>query len=343
MQLTPRFYLTAIIAFFVAFTYGQHSDRTVTADQIIQRAIDSSGGDKLFAMIKNVEAMAQIVTSNGDTLSFSVKRMNSDKYYVSSLSMGYVNTTKVYNNGKAVLISNQHAQLISDPVQMEELQLQSYLSPEYGYKKLGYRFERQNDQKFENFDCYTILVSSPLGRSTVNYYDKKSGNLFMIIYPNLSKSVFIEYYKEKGVSAPSTILMVDSSGKMTSSTLTKISYDDNLDSNWFNIPAPGLCKAPEKFKTGTFKYINSYDGAIVERSKTRQTEVAGELKLEYRIEWSTDSDYLMYRLKDTSGSPANENLEFIKVRITSWTDNKYYCHYIASGNIGGSCAFEKIR
>ena len=220
----------------MCISYGQGSDKTLTADQIIQRAIDSSGGDKIFDVVKNVETISQIITSKGDTLSISVKRMNFDKYFVSSLSLGYVNTTTVYNKGKAALISNQNAQPILDPLKLEELQLQSYISLEYGYKKLGYILEREADQKFQNFDCFTVLASSPLGRTTINYYDKKTGNLIMIIYPNLNKSVFIDFYKTKGITFASKILMVDTLGAITSSTLTKLSYDDNLDSNWFNIP-----------------------------------------------------------------------------------------------------------
>ncbi len=291
MQLTRRLFLTAIIIFFVSFTFGQNSDKTLTADQIIQRAIDSSGGDKIFDFVKNVETISQIVTSKGDTLSFSVKRMNFDKYYISSLSLGYANTTTVYNKGKAALISNQNAQQILDPLKLEELQLQSYISLEYGYKKLGYTLEKQDDQKFENFDCFTLLVSSPLGRVTINYYDKKTGNLIMIIYPNLNKSVFIDFYKAKGITCPSKILMVDTSGSITASTLTKLNYDENLDSNWFHIPTPGVYKSPETFKTGTFKYLNSNDDAKVLREKTKQTEITGDSKKEYKIEWSTDNDY----------------------------------------------------
>ena len=146
------------------------------------------------------------------------------------------------------MISNQNARQILDPLKLEELKLQSYISLEYGYKKLGYTLERQDDQKFENFDCFTLLVSSPLGRATINYYDKKTGNLIMIIYPNLNKSVFIDFYKAKGITYPSKILMVDTLGAITSSTLTKLNYDDNLDSNWFDIPTAGVCKASETLK-----------------------------------------------------------------------------------------------
>lgn len=342
MQLTTRLFLTAIIVFFVSLTYGQNSDKTLTASHIIQRAIDSSGGDKIFDLIKNVETISQIVTSKGDTLYFSVKRMNFDKYYISSLSLGYANTTTVYNKGKAALISNANAQQILDPLKLEELQLQSYISLEYGYKKLGYTLEREADQKFQNFDCFVVLASSPLGRTTINYYDKKTGNLIMIIYPNLNKSIFIDFYKAKGITCPSKILMVDTLGAITSSTLTKLNYDETLDTNWFNIPTAGLYKAPKTFKTGIFKYLNSTDDAKVVREETKQTEIAGASKKEYKIEWSTDNDYLIYRLKNAANPPTNDNIEYIKVRITSWTKNKYYCQYITSNNVGGTCAFEKL-
>ncbi len=268
--------------------------------------------------------------------------MNFDKYYISSLSLAYANTTTVYNTGKAALISNKSAQQTLDPLKLEELQLQSYISTEYGYKKLGYTLEREDDQKFQNFDCFVILASSPLGRTTINYYDKKTGNLIMIIYPNLNKSVFIDFYKAKGITYPSKILIVDTLGSITSSTLTKLNYDETLDSNWFNIPAAGAYKAPETFKTGTFKYLNDKDDAKVVRQETKQTEIAGESKKEYKIEWGSDNDYLIYRLKDSSKSATNDNIEYIKVRIISWTKNKYYCQYITSSNIGGTCAFEKI-
>lgn len=342
MQLTKRFFYTAIILFYVSLAYGQNSDKTLTAIQIIQRAIDSSGGDKIFDLVKNSETISQIVTSKGDTIYFSVKRMDFDKYYISSLSLGYTNTSTVYNKGKAALISNGNAQQILDPLKLEELQLQSYISLEYGYKKLGYALKREADQKFNNFDCFVVLASSPLGRTTINYYDKKTGTLIMIIYPNLNKSVFIDFYKTKGITCPSNILMVDTLGAITSSTLTKLNYDENLDSNWFIIPVAGVYKAPKTFRTGTFKYLNSNDGTKIIREETRQTEIAGESKKEYKIEWTTDNDYLVYRLKNVANPITNENIEYIKVRITSWTKTKYYFQYITSTNIGGTCAFEKL-
>lgn len=342
MQLTKIFFIIVFTLFLAGISFGQNADKLLTAEQIIQKAIDSSGGDIKFAQIKNVETISQIVTSKGDTLFFATKRMNFDKYYISTLSLGYANTTTIYNQGKAAIASNQKAQQILDPQKLEELKLQSYVSIDYGYKKLGYKFERKDDQKFQNFDCFVVHVSSPLGRATLNYYDKKTGNLTMLIYPSGSKSVFIDFYKNKGITCPSKILMVDTLNAITASTLKKLNYDENLDSNWFSIPIAGSYTAPETFKTGTFKYLNSNDDAKIIREKTKQIETFGESQKEYKIEWSTNNDYLIYRLKNATNPPTNDNIEYIKVRITSWTKNKYYCQYITSASIGGTCAFEKL-
>lgn len=227
-------------------------------------------------------------------------------------------------------------------MKLEELQLQSYLSLDYGYKKLGYTFKREADQKFQHFECFTVLVSSPLGKTTINYYDKKTGKLIMLIYPNMNRSVFIDFYKAKGITCASKILMVDNSGAITESTLTSLNYEESLDSNWFNVPVTAVHKVPETFKTGTFRYVDVNDGSIIVREKNRQFEISGETKVAYNLEWTSDSDYLIYRLKNVSNPPTKDNIEFVKVRIIAWTKNKYYCQYISSGNNGGTCVFEKL-
>jgi hypothetical protein len=272
-------------------------EKEISAVEIIQRAIDSSGGDSKMSSIKSVEFVSQILTPENDTLSFAVKRKDFNKYYISTLSTSHVNSTTIYNNGNAVVIKDETVQRITDPIILEDLLLQCYISISYGYKKLGYKLNRLDDQKFKNFDCYVIMAESPLGKKTLNYYDKNSGNLTMTIYPNENKSVFIEFYQTTGIKCPSKVLSVDTKNKITESSLQKINYDNQLDSNWFNLPGEGDYKAPETFRIGTFKYINSNVGAIVEREKDKQVEVAGQSRIEYKIEWKTSNDYLIYRLK----------------------------------------------
>ncbi len=315
----------------------------VSAEDIIQRAIDNSGGDSNLDAINSVEFISQIITSENDTLSFAIKRKGFSKYYISTLSTTHVNSTTIYNNGNAVIIKNETVQKITDPMILEELLLQSYVSINYGYKKLGYKLNRLDDQKFNYFDCYVVMAESPLEKKTLNYYDKKTGNLIMIVYPNQNKSLFIDNYQAKGIICPSKILMVDTANKITQSTLTKINYQTDLDTNWFNLPNNGIYKAPDLFQTGHFKYINSNPGAETIREKDTQIEINGKTRIEYKIKWTSNNDYLLYRVKNISSPPTNENTEYFKVRIITWNGNKYYCQYITSNYIGGTCAFEKME
>lgn len=158
----------------------------------------------------------------------------------------------------------------------------------------------------------------------------------------MNRSVFIDFYKAKGITCASKILMVDNSGAITESTMTSLNYDENLDSNWFNVPVTAVHKVPETFKMGTFRYVDVNDGSKIVREKNKQFEISGESKIAYNLEWTSDNDYLINRLKNASIPPTNDNIEFVKVRIIGWTKNRYYCQYITSSNSAGTCVFEKV-
>ena len=336
--------LAGLLLFIASLTKGTIAqENKVTANEIIQRAIDSSGGDAKLASLHSVEFITQIVTPENQVLSFAIKKKDFNKYYISTLSTGHVNSTTIYNNGGAVIIKNDSAKSITDPLTLEDLRLQCFISMDYGYKKLGYKLTRLDDQKFQNFDCYTVLVESPLGKKTANYYDKKTGRLIMIVYPNEHKSVFIDFYKSADLTAPSKVLIADTKNNVTQSSLQKLVYDNNLDPYWFTLPKEGKYQAPEKFKTGVFKYVNSNDGAGFTREKDTQIETSSGQRTEYKVKWDSNNDYLLFRLKNPAKPAADENIEYLKVKIITWDYTKYYCHYITSDNMGGTCAFEKIK
>jgi hypothetical protein len=318
-------------------------DNTITANQIIQRAIDSSGGDSKLASLHSVEFITQIITPENQVLSLAIKKKDFNKYYISTLSTSHVNSTTIYNNGNAVILKNDSSKSITDPLTLEDLQLQCFISIDYGYKKLGYKLTRLDDEKFQNFDCYTVLAESPLGNKTANYYDKKTGRLTMIIYPNEHKSVFIDFYKSEGLTAPSKVLMTDTRNTVTQSSLQKLVYDNNLDPYWFTLAKEGKYQAPETFKTGVFKYVNSNDGAGFTREKDKHIETSSGQRTEYKIKWDGNSDYLLFRLRNPAKPATDDNIEYFKVKIISWNNTKYYCQYITSDNMGGTCAFEKVK
>lgn len=340
IQIKCSFFFGMLIYAVTATAQQKESNDKVTANEIVQRAIDNAGGDEKLKAVKSAEFMSQIVMNNRDTLYISVKRKGTDKYYTSVLSFGYNNTTTVFNRGKAVLIKNDTAVRITDPVKLEELALRCYPSNEYGYKKLGYKLSRTDDHQFTNFDCYGIIVESPLGYKTLNYYDKATGNCIMIMYPSGGKTIFRRFLPYQGLLYGNDLLLKDANGTVSTSVLTDIEIDKNTDDNWFNLLPAGDCRPPAIFKTGHFKYVTGND---LTATSVREGNKLVEGNTEYTIEWLSDSDYLLYRLKYVTAPPINENIELFKVRITSWIGNRYYCQYITTANQAGTCAFEKIK
>jgi hypothetical protein len=314
--------------------------KEITAKEIVQRAIDNAGGDEKLKAVKSAEFISQIITGSNDTLYISVKRKGSDKCYISVMSFRYENTTTVFNRGKAVLIKNNTAERITDPIKLEDLALRCYSSTDYGYKKMGYKLSRVEDHQFSNFNCYGVLAESPLGNKTLNYYDKATGNCIMIMYPSGGRTIFKSFLPYEGLLYGKDLLLSDVKGNISTSSLSDIRIDKNPDDNWFNLLPAGDCSPPAIFKTGRFRYVNGNDlTAIITREENKQTES----NTEYKLEWLSDSEYLLYRLKYVTAPPINENIEYFKIRITSWSGNRYYCQYITSANQAGTCAFEKIE
>jgi hypothetical protein len=320
---------------------GQETE--ITAQQIVQRSIDSSGGDVKFDSLHATEIFTQLITSDNETLLMSVKRMNFNKYTIGVMSDSHVNTTTIYNDGVAVSIEGDFVKRITDEQKLEELKLQCFVSLDYGYKKLGYKLSRLDDQKFQNFDCYAVLAESPLGRKTANYYDKKTGRLIMVIYSGEHRAVYTHSKQSKGITIPSNILLTDGMEKIIESSLQRVNYDNDMDSYWFNIPREGRHDVPEKFKMGTFKYFKSNAEAIVERNEDSQTELTDKQKLKYRVEWKGKNDYILYDLNNLTNSTTDDSQVYIKVKIINWDENRYYCQYFTSYNLVGTCAFEKLK
>ena len=304
----------------------------LTAQAILQRAIDSAGGDRLLESVNSMDMIEQVVTPDGhDTMYFAIKQMPG-KYMLSikGLTVFDQNAVTIYNDGLAVNIGNGLTTSITDPGRLELLAVTCYLSMDYAYKKLGFKLSRGNDQHYQDLDCYTLFVESPLGQKTINYYNKKTGHLLMIIYENHYKTVYLEYYKQRGVSIPSKTLMLDPSDNISTETLSRIDDDPVIDTGWFRIPPEGLFKAPAWFKTGNFSCVQENKIFQMVRENDSQQEIRKDARTGYTIEWTGSNDYTL-----TSDNG------YQKCQIISWLGNKCYCQCVGSGQPPATVVLEK--
>lgn len=104
-----------VFAFYSTYLEAQTPASGITAEQILQIAIDSSGGEKRLKTNNTVEYITQVITVGNDTLSFAIKKSGFKKNYISILSLTHVNSTRIYNNGKAIDIINDTVRELTDP------------------------------------------------------------------------------------------------------------------------------------------------------------------------------------------------------------------------------------
>jgi hypothetical protein len=304
----------------------------LTAQAILQRAIDSAGGDRLLDSVNSMDMIQQVVTPRGDTVYFASKQAGANKYLLNIMSETDRNTLTIYNDGRAVNISNGVTTSITDPLQLEGLRVDAFLSMDYAYKKMGYKLSRGDDQHYENMECYTVFAESPLGEKTINYYDKKTGHLLMIAYENLYKNVYLDYYKQRGVSIPSRMLRVDPKNNIAASAFVRIDDDPVIDTGWFHIPVEGLYKAPASFKTGDFNCLRENKTFSMIRDKDQQREIYKGVETHYMIDWTGNNDYTL--IKDA---------EYRKCRILNWVGDKCYCQCIGSGGAEATVVLQKTQ
>lgn len=102
----------------------------------------------------------------------------------------------------------------------------------------------------------------------------------------------------------------------------------------------------KSMRRGTFKYTDANYGTTVERSKKKQVEHwnGGNSKLELKIEWPTDSTYILTHKKSVDAKGSLKKDMRIYTTITQCSANQYTCSYYCPGNLAkGECTFKKIK
>jgi zinc protease len=149
-------------------------DAAVTAESVIQKAIDATGGAKKIADIKDV-SLSGSVNIMGTELSITEQYLVSVGYTrkVDMAGMGTV-MSEVMNGSNFTKSQQGQSQPLEDK-DKEEMKEDGSFFQELYMKNNGYNFTLKGIEAVEGSDAYVIEVKSPLGRVFTNYYDVKSG------------------------------------------------------------------------------------------------------------------------------------------------------------------------
>ena len=303
----------------------------LTADDILNKSIEFCGGIGNLSKIKSSNLVYSVSAGDSTNISVVIKREISYKYMRSTLSESHVATSMHYNGSTVTVIEAEEKEIVTDINAIDEIKLQTFNQPQYGYKKLSYSMERLDDQKFDHFDCYVLRATAKNGYSTINYFDKKDFRLIMIIYPKGNKSLLTGYVFKDSVLFNTTIISIEENSEKWTWVLKKLENNIILNPLWFSVDNSESTSLPDNIKRGSF--ISS-DGTLVNRTDLMQTEKNEKLDFLHFISWYNNYVYVMVDSKSIDKKEPLKPGDNILVKIVSYDENGYVCHYYSKGVSG---------
>ncbi|MFK7947508.1 MAG: insulinase family protein [Saprospiraceae bacterium] len=171
----------------------------IKAEDIINNYIKAIGGEKALKGVKDVETKATL-SVQGMSLD-NVTTQKAPNKYKSVLSMGGQVFQKQVYNGTTGFASNPQKSGKVEGDELAALAEQSILFGELFYATNGYKLELKGSENIDGNDAYKIVVTSPSGSKSTEFFDVKSGLKVRVVTKegiiNLS-----DYKKVDGIMYP---------------------------------------------------------------------------------------------------------------------------------------------
>lgn len=316
-----------VITLFVSYIGFTQSTPDFTAVQIIDLSINQVGGIEKLKSINTSELAYAYINPNNEIASIIEKRNIGKKFNQSILSENHFAQTTFFDGKSIVKIEGENISKFNLEKIKDEMKLKSYNHLQFGYKELNFSLERLEDEDFKNFKCYVVNAKSKEGYSTINFFDKSDFKLVMVVYPSGDKSLLIEQFEKDGIMYNSHILNTNKEQEISNLKLLDIKLNNPISDVWFHSPYSNNLEIKQDIRIGTFK--PNHSNSILTRNESEQTETYGQNKvIESELIWKSNDTYIL-KPKDSQMNQAN-----ILVRIVSWNENEYVCHYKTEKAVG---------
>jgi hypothetical protein len=315
-----------IILFLVQIGFAQSSS-DLTAEQIVNLSINQIGGIQKLKTINTSELAYAYINENDEIASIVEKRNIGKNFTQSILSENHFAQTTFFDGKSVVKVDGENISKFNLEKIKDEVRLKTYNHLQFGYKQLNFSLVRLKDENFKNFDCYVVNAKSKNGYSTINFFDKVDFKLVMVVYPSGDKSLLIEQIEKDGIMYNSHILNTNKEQEISNLKLLDVKLNQPISEVWFHSPYSNDLKIQQDIKIGTFKPANS--NSILTRNESEQTETYGQNKvIKSNLTWKSNDTFIL-KPKDSQINQAN-----ILVRIVSWNENEYVCHYKTEKAVG---------
>ncbi len=152
----------------------EKADASVTAESILQKAINGYGGMANLEKIRDIEidGSASIM---GQQLTYNQKIARPDKLVV-SIKAGPINLMRQVKNGDQYISIQQGSNTPVDEATKHELNAKAGIFEELYWKNTrGYKFDVVGTEKMDGKEAYKMKITSPGGNEFFSFFDQESG------------------------------------------------------------------------------------------------------------------------------------------------------------------------
>lgn len=177
------------------------ADASMTADKVIESYISAIGGSEKASAIKAAKVtMSANVMGTALGLSFVYDDANMRFSQKTSIA-GNVMQSSVLKDGKgSVSAQGQTIEMTAD--QIEAGRLSSFFLPELYFGSMSFTLTLDGIKDVEGTQAYKVIVTSPSGASTINYYSVESDLKIKNENAQAGDTYYSDYQERNGVLIP---------------------------------------------------------------------------------------------------------------------------------------------
>jgi predicted Zn-dependent peptidase/outer membrane lipoprotein-sorting protein len=145
----------------------------MTAETVIDTYIKAIGGKAAMEQIKDVQTTMELSTM-GQSLDAKISQKAPNKFKMTMKMQGQVFQEQVYDGTKGAM-SGMMGNKKLEGEELEALAEQAAMFTELDYAKNGYTLEMKGLESVDGVEAYKVLVVSPSGSKSTDYYSKETG------------------------------------------------------------------------------------------------------------------------------------------------------------------------
>lgn len=210
------------------------SDANMTADQVIEHYLTAIGGKDKVSAIKTVK-MVMAAEIMGQKLEMEATYDDANLRFAQKTRIGgNVMSALILKDGKGTMSAQGQSMALPDE-QLDAAKLGTFIIPELHFADMGYSLKLDGVKDVDGEDAYKVIVSTPLGASTINYYAVESGLKLKSENAQTGEITFSDYQEKEGVLFPMTQVIVSPAIPMPlQTTVTSLEINPTLTEADFN-------------------------------------------------------------------------------------------------------------